>query len=300
LKCTNLNLHQYKQLSTSDEKYFCVNCIDRLPALNDSFFLNNVSGIDNHNFDTTGSSLSRSSSRTDVNIDFEDMINYNENDIFAEVKGLKRKNPHKLITSYININSLRYKFCHIKELLETNSADILFLAETKIDESFTDAQFTVDGYHFWRKDRSAYGGGLAVYIRADLPCDRKCYLDFKIIESLAIEIRIEIHITRGVKQGDPLSPILFNIALDPIFSLIELQGNGFVYKGETKIGSMAYADDSALLNGEPKDLQYNLNLFAKFSEDTGLAINAKKSAAFTITPRDKKTYCKSRQKFSVW
>ena len=65
--------------------------------------------------------------------------------------------------------------------------------ETKIDDLFTNAQFTVDGFHCWRKDRTAHGGGLAVYVRADLPCDRKTNLDFKIIESLAIKICIGNH-----------------------------------------------------------------------------------------------------------
>ena len=34
-------------------------------------------------------------------------------------------------------------------------------------------QFQVNNYHFWRADRTAYGGGIAAYVRSDLPCDRK-------------------------------------------------------------------------------------------------------------------------------
>ena len=248
LKCTNLNLHQYEKFSTSDEKYFCVNCIDRLPDLNDSFFLNDISGIDSHSFDTTGSSLSRSSSRTDVNIDFEERIHYNEDDIFAEVKGLKRKNPHKLTTSYININSLRYKFCHIKELLETHSVDILFLAETKIDESFTDAQFAVDGFHFWRKDRSAYGGGLAVYVRADLSCDRKCNLDFKIIESLAIEIRIDTikWLINGVYRPQSIKDYDFNDDFIKIADTITTLYDSFMFIGDMNYDMLNHDKSSPL------------------------------------------------------
>jgi hypothetical protein len=37
---------------------------------------------------------------------------------------------------------------------------MLFLAETKIDETFTDTQFKVNDFHFWRADRNQYGGGL--------------------------------------------------------------------------------------------------------------------------------------------
>jgi exonuclease III len=46
---------------------------------------------------------------------------------------------------------------------------MLFLAETKIDDQFPDAQFQVNNYHFWRADRTAYGGGIAAYVRSDLP-----------------------------------------------------------------------------------------------------------------------------------
>jgi hypothetical protein len=52
--------------------------------------------------------------------------------------------------AYLNINSLWYTFCLIEELLTSNIVDMLFLAETKIDETFTDTQFKVNDFHFWR------------------------------------------------------------------------------------------------------------------------------------------------------
>lgn len=36
----------------------------------------------------------------------------------------------------------------------------------------------------------------------------------------------EIPMTRGVKQGDPLSSLLFNIAMDPLLEVIGRQNNG--------------------------------------------------------------------------
>ena len=36
---------------------------------------------------------------------------------------------------------------------------MLIIAETKLDESYPDALFKVDNYHFWRKDRTSHGGG---------------------------------------------------------------------------------------------------------------------------------------------
>jgi hypothetical protein len=50
---------------------------------------------------------------------------------------------------------------------------MLIIAETKIDNSFPDAQFKIENYHFCRADRNAHGGGLIVYVRSDLVCDRE-------------------------------------------------------------------------------------------------------------------------------
>ena len=67
---------------------------------------------------------------------------------------------------------------------------MLFLAETKIDETFIDTQFKVNDFHFWRADRNQYGGGLVAYARSDLACDRKMNLEYQTIESICIEINI--------------------------------------------------------------------------------------------------------------
>ena len=93
-----------------------------------------------------------------------------------------------------------------------NTVDVLFLAETKIDGTFCDAQFTVDNYHFWRKDRTTHGG-LAVYVRSDLPCDRKNKLEFQCIESISVEIKIGsdkwLNII-GVYRPQTINEIFFN------------------------------------------------------------------------------------------
>ena len=45
--------------------------------------------------------------------------------------------------------------------MKTFSLDCSILSETKIDESFTTAQFNVEGYEIRaRHDRDKYGGGL--------------------------------------------------------------------------------------------------------------------------------------------
>ena len=65
---------------------------------------------------------------------------------------------------------------------------MLFLLETKLDLSFPDAQFAVDNFKFWRKDRNSHGGGIAVYLRSQIAGDRKPNFEFNSIESIALEV----------------------------------------------------------------------------------------------------------------
>ena len=119
--------------------------------------------------------------------------NQNENvdDIYDELKDIKKKHPNKCICSYININSFRNKFGFIKDLLISNTCDMLTIAETKLDESFNSAQFQIENFHLWRADRTVNGGGLLTYIRSDLPSHKKHKLECQIIESIFTEIVVK-------------------------------------------------------------------------------------------------------------
>ena len=46
--------------------------------------------------------------------------------------------------------------------------DILLITETKIDASFSNGQFNVDGFRMHRVDRDIHGGGLMIFIRNDI------------------------------------------------------------------------------------------------------------------------------------
>ena len=59
---------------------------------------------------------------------------------YETLKCLRNQNPSNAIISFLNINSIRYKFEDIKFFCMYN-ADILLIGETKLDPSFPDAQF---------------------------------------------------------------------------------------------------------------------------------------------------------------
>ena len=85
------------------------------------------------------------------------------------MKSYRVKNVDHLIIGSININSIRYKFEQLKLCIKDN-IDILIIQETKIDESFPTNKFRIDGFNPpYRRDRTAMGGGLMVYIREHIP-----------------------------------------------------------------------------------------------------------------------------------
>ena len=89
------------------------------------------------------------------------------------MKSLRNKNPSNVILSYLNINSIRNKFDHLKEFC--NSVDVLAVAETKINQSFPKAQFLISGFHEpYRLDITDKSGGILVFVRLNsfaLPTD---------------------------------------------------------------------------------------------------------------------------------
>ena len=86
-----------------------------------------------------------------------------------EVKYLRNKNPYRVITGHININSIRNKFESLVKYVG-NNIDILMVSQTKIDDAFLESQFLVEGFSTpCRLDQTVKGGGILVCIRQDIP-----------------------------------------------------------------------------------------------------------------------------------
>ena len=76
-----------------------------------------------------------------------------------ELKHLRNKNPCRVIIDHININSIRNKFESLVKFVG-NNLDILMVSETKLDDTFPDSQFLMEGFSTpYRLDRTAKGGG---------------------------------------------------------------------------------------------------------------------------------------------
>ena len=105
----------------------------------------------------------------DVSIYSEDVFNVSHSDPQQVLKDIRKSNVNKLIFGQLNINSLRNKFDMVSELIK-GFDDVLKITETKLDDSFPEAQFFIDGYHTsFRYDRNSNGGGILLYDREDIP-----------------------------------------------------------------------------------------------------------------------------------
>ena len=99
-------------------------------------------------------------------LDGEGTADENPNDILRKIK---IKNVDRIVVGSLNINSLSSKFEQLKEVIGKN-LDILTIQETKLDESFPNQQFTIEGYsNPYRLDRNRDGGGVLIYVREDIP-----------------------------------------------------------------------------------------------------------------------------------
>lgn len=91
---------------------------------------------------------------------------------------------------------------------------------------------------------------------------------------------IEISLQRGVKQGDPLSPLLFNLAIDALIEKLEHM-SGLDMGGEN-LSCLAFADDLYLLASDAPKAQCLLDIVVDYLGALGMGIAASKSFAFQI------------------
>ncbi|NWU46194.1 PO21 protein, partial [Hylia prasina] len=85
----------------------------------------------------------------------------------------------------------------------------------------------------------------------------------------------KIQMRVGVKQGDPMSPLLFNLAMDPLLHKLEESGKGYHREGST-ITAMAFADDLVLLSDSWEDMKTNIEILETFCNLTGLKTQGEK------------------------
>ena len=112
--------------------------------------------------------------------------------LFSDLIEFRKNHESNFIFAHVNINSFRHKFAFVHDILQKQCLDYFAISETKLDDSFPNAQFAIEGYQIFRQDYSDSSRGILVYIRADLAHRRlknlECNEDG--IDSLCLEITI--------------------------------------------------------------------------------------------------------------
>lgn len=122
--------------------------------------------------------------------------------------------------------------------------------------------------------------------RTTISCGKKCTREIKIL--------------RGVKQGDPLSPALFNLIIDELLSALENSVHG-VKVGDVRVAAVVYADDLLVFGPDVPSTQATLDFISKFLVQRGLSINIQKCTALTTerVPKKMKLFVATQPQFSV-
>ena len=86
----------------------------------------------------------------------------------------------------------------------------------------------------------------------------------------------------GLKQGDALSPLLFNFALEYAIRRAQENRIGLYMNGKYQL--LAYADNVNMLGENLQTIRENTEIFIKASKDIGLEVNSEKTK-YMITSR---------------
>ena len=87
----------------------------------------------------------------------------------------------------------------------------------------------------------------------------------------------------GLKQGDALSPLLFNFALEYAVRKVKETKEGLKLNGVTQL--LAYADDVDLLGDDVNTIKNNAKIFFKTAKEIGLEVNKEKTK-YMLTGRN--------------
>ena len=156
----------------------------------------------------------------------------------------ERKNEMISINiGHININRLRHKTHHLREILTKHSLSVMAITETWLTEDVSNGEIALDGYRLFRRDRrdGQRGGGVCFYVHHMINVKVLSNLDHPDIEMLWLEIKLgEKKATLGCLYRPPSTPVEFWSTLDKVTE--EVQGQSIILLGDFNVNSMDSKD----------------------------------------------------------
>ncbi|XP_023215163.1 uncharacterized protein LOC111617983 [Centruroides sculpturatus] len=104
-----------------------------------------------------------------------------------------------------------------------------------------------------------------------------------------------IPVLTGVKQGCPLSPVLFNLVIEPVLRLINDLQHGYCLHDQN-LSILAYADDITIISKSAAGLQSQLDLLSSWARCSGLSFNPSKCATLVVAGKYR---CDDQTHFSI-
>jgi len=87
-----------------------------------------------------------------------------------------------------------------------------------------------------------------------------------------------------LKQGDALSPLLFNFSLEYVIRRVQVNQDGLKLNGTNQF--LVYADDVNILGGSVHTVKENAEALVVASKEIGLEVNADKTK-YMVMSRDR-------------
>ena len=136
----------------------------------------------------------------------------------------------------MNINGLRRHLDEISSFLNGKGIHVLALNEAKVDNSYPKQLTNILGYQQERKDRTARGGGVALYIREPILYTRRTDLPSQDLELICVEIQppksnVIAYIVIAWYRP-PSDPVEFFNKLETILSYLDQEGKEIILLGD--------------------------------------------------------------------
>ena len=117
---------------------------------------------------------------------------------------------------------------------------------------------------------------------------KNIYTDYLLKVAVKDELTRAIPVTRGVLQGDPLSPLLFNICFNSLMVVVnkpQYRQHGYILsttKSTVKHPTnwLQFADDALAIARDPRSLQYLLDIFSAWCNWADMKIRPDKCCVF--------------------
>ena len=96
-----------------------------------------------------------------------------------------------MVIACLNINSLVAHIDELRIFITNTKIGILCINETKLDQTISDHEVCLPGFDIIRKDRRVngrHGGGVCIYVRANLNFKIRNDSQSEILENLMVEI----------------------------------------------------------------------------------------------------------------